>query len=82
MAQNTDSRFGLTAASLSIPEDIIFEAFTKLPGITRAHRIKDVMALHIGLIGSAVKAPVCGQQGYVTAKAMNNTLMAAGQQST
>ncbi len=25
MAQNTDSRFGLTAARLSIPEDIIFE---------------------------------------------------------
>ena len=82
MAQNTDSRFGLTAASLGVSKDIIFETFTKLSGITRAYRIKDVMALHIGLIGSAVKAAVAGQQGYVTAKAMNNALMAAGQHFT
>ena len=61
MAQNTDSRFGLTAAPLSVSEHIIFKTFTKLAGISRAHRVKDVVVFHVVLIGFAVKAPVTGQ---------------------
>ena len=77
MAQNTNPRFGLATPSLGIPESIIFKAVNKLLRITRTHRIKNIVAFHISLIGFAVKSTISRQQSYVMAKSIDSALMAA-----
>ena len=76
MAENADSRFGLTAAILPLAKSIFFKTLLKLLGVTRRDSVEDVLFFEIVLVGFAVEATISGDQLYIYAKFSGDTLMA------